>query len=242
MTQTNFIDKVGSQSGKIESTENISASLINRSKSKFSSGNVLTSGNPISNAVSLPKILKMVLERSFSAKISVNPIIKESKVKEFDSFKSGVEKIESNKTTTSENVEVKKINTTDKVTTDNEKITESSKIKISKTEPLTFREKVSELVESKLEKDLLKLTYKKSEDQIRNHKIKEFSNEFISESMTEFKVDSKNFDQSLNSIFDKVKNLIIKNPDGEFAWSLSSLDKNAGQRYHAIEKHPYNFR
>jgi serine/threonine protein kinase len=89
--QTSSINKVG-EKGRVEGSDNISATLLQRSKSLSSIGTQDIKTKIISGTENI----KSILERSLSLKMSNGPMIKTEKVKDLDSFKKGIEKVETN--------------------------------------------------------------------------------------------------------------------------------------------------
>jgi hypothetical protein len=91
MSNVNQVSQVTDKS-KVESSDNLSATLIQRSKG-ISSQKTDENG---SSALTNTQVIKSTLERSLSVKISLSPIISESKVNDLETFKKGVENLSKN--------------------------------------------------------------------------------------------------------------------------------------------------
>jgi hypothetical protein len=110
MTSTGKVDKVGEGLGQVVGSDSISGKIFQRSKSLDSLNSQDNNSNKVNTNISGTESLKIALNRSLTAKISTNNPVSETKVKELDNLKKGVEQIGNTTTISSVKSEINRIN------------------------------------------------------------------------------------------------------------------------------------
>jgi hypothetical protein len=94
MADVNTVSKVGGQKGLVDTSDNMSATLLQRSRVNSQDNN----SGQVTKILSGSDGFRATLERTLANKISANTQISETKVKDLDDLKSGIEQVLPNNT------------------------------------------------------------------------------------------------------------------------------------------------